>query len=299
MPRNLKRNAVASLVLATLFYASFLFAKQDPALRGVIPFGEDPYDAIGSFGVVIAPLIALVSLVRAFRPYPVGAPSTAQRVYLVRAQAAVVLAVYIALVADMVAMARHPDMWVGAASRNELLALLTALGLTAVAAQLLIRATHETLPEGGGHSLAARRVCRSIGLADTCGLTGAADQRHRHASNYRCRRCCIALCADEAAAECPGAVWRRRGRERPLVHRTPTLGRRLASRVADRRFLIFGRNEGGCAAKWPPAVCCVSVCWPGHRGASHRLCVSGKTAGTCTATQPINTASSAPAHPLS
>jgi len=144
MPDNLKRNALVLPGLVALFYWSFQFAKHDPALSHIIPFGEDPYDAIGSFAVLIAPLLALISLVRAFRPY---APSTSQRVYLVRTQTAIVLAVEITLAADAVAMARHPGMWIAAASRNKLIALLGVLGLAVVAAHLLICATQETFPK--------------------------------------------------------------------------------------------------------------------------------------------------------
>jgi hypothetical protein len=149
MPKALKRNAVIVFGLAALFYWSFMLAKHDPALRDIIPFGKDPYDAVGSFGVIVGMLIALVSLVRAFRPYREHPPSTAQRVYLVRSQVAVVLAVLITLAADVVAMARNPVIWIGAASRDWLIALLGGMAVVTVAVQLLIRASQEKLPEGG------------------------------------------------------------------------------------------------------------------------------------------------------
>ena len=146
MPLVLKCNAVIVLGLACLFYWSFVFAKHDPALRNVIPFGDDPYDAVGSFGVIVGMLIALLSLLRAFRPYR-GVPSTARQMYLVRAQQAVVLSVFMTLASDMVAMARHPSMWSGAASRDRLIALLGGLAVVAVVVQLLIRASQERLPK--------------------------------------------------------------------------------------------------------------------------------------------------------
>jgi hypothetical protein len=148
MPKVLKRNAVIVLGLAALFYWSFMFAKHDPALRNVIPFGDDPYDAVGSFGVIVGILIALLSLFRAFRPYR-EAPSIAQRVYLVRSQEAVVLAIFITVASDAVAMARHPAMWMDAASRGKLVALLGVLVIITAAVQLLIRAAQEKL-EGFG-----------------------------------------------------------------------------------------------------------------------------------------------------
>jgi hypothetical protein len=147
MPQVLKRNAVIVFALGFLFYWSFMFAKHDPALRDVIPFGDDPYDAVGSFAVIVGMLIALLSLVRAFRPYR-EAPSTTRQAYLVRSQEAVVLVVFMALASDAVAMARHPSMWVGAASRGKLIALVGGMAVVTAAVQLLIRASQK-LPQRG------------------------------------------------------------------------------------------------------------------------------------------------------
>src|SRR2546427_2205397 len=138
MPRSQKRNSLIIVGLAALFYWSFMFMKHDPALRDVIPFGVDPYDAVGSFAVIIGMLIALLSLVHAFRPYRTHPPSSARRLYLVRAQMAVVLSVLITLVADAVAMARHTSAWLHAASRIELLILLACMATIAVAVGNLV-----------------------------------------------------------------------------------------------------------------------------------------------------------------
>src|SRR2546427_13058599 len=141
MPRSQKRNSLIIVGLAALFYWSFMFMKHDPALRDVIPFGVDPYDAVGSLGVIIGMLIALLSLVRAFRPYRTHPPSPAQRVYLIRAQMAVVLSVLITLVADAVAMARHTSAWMQAGSRIELLILLACMATITVVAGALVRSS--------------------------------------------------------------------------------------------------------------------------------------------------------------
>jgi len=86
MPRPLKRNALIVFGLAIILSWSFMFAKHDPRLRAIIRFGDDPYDAVGSFGTIVGMLIALLSLVRAFRPYRKQSPTKAQCVYLVRSQ---------------------------------------------------------------------------------------------------------------------------------------------------------------------------------------------------------------------
>ena len=148
MPPVLKRNAVIVLALAALFRWSFMFAKHDPALRNTVPFGDDPYDAIGSFGVIAGILIAMLSLFRAFRPYR-KAPSSLQQIYLIRSQEAVVLASFITLAADAVAMARHPAIWIGTASRDRLIALLGGMALFTAFVQLLIgRSQEQSLGSG-------------------------------------------------------------------------------------------------------------------------------------------------------
>jgi hypothetical protein len=134
----LKRNSVLSLALAALFGWMFMFAKHDPALGGIIAFGEDPYDAVGSFAIVVALLVAVLAGVRAFRPYRTP-PSAHQQVHLVRAQAAVTLSVFIT-------MARHPSMWIHASSRTELMALLGSVALVAIVVHLLILGASPVAP---------------------------------------------------------------------------------------------------------------------------------------------------------
>ena len=137
MPNDFKRNSVLCLALAAFFNWGFMFAKHDAALRGVIPFGDDPYDAIGSFGIFVALIVAVVAMVRAVRRYPVPVSAT-QRLFAIRAQTAVVLVVLITLGADAVAMVRHPGVWIHSPAVARLIALLAGLMLAAVGVQSLI-----------------------------------------------------------------------------------------------------------------------------------------------------------------
>jgi hypothetical protein len=146
MPTVLKRNAISVLALAALFWWSFMHVKHSPALRTVIPFGDDPYDAVGSYGVIVGMLSALLSLFRAFRYYRT-APSKIDLVYLVRSQEAVVLAIFITLAADVIAMARHPAIWIGAASRDSLIAILGGLAVVTAFVQFLICTSQERFLE--------------------------------------------------------------------------------------------------------------------------------------------------------
>lgn len=142
MPSRLKRDAVLVAVFAALFYWAFMFAKHDPVLGPIIPFGEDPYDAVGSFAVIAAMLVAVLALVRAFRPYGGGGPSAAQQAYLVRTLAAVGLMVLITAVADAVALARDPSHWV--AARGEIVLLVG--GMLAGAVVIVRYVTRSTAP---------------------------------------------------------------------------------------------------------------------------------------------------------
>lgn len=137
MSSTSRRNSVLCVMLAAVFYWGFMFAKHSRALGDVIPFGVDPYDAVGSFAIFVALLVAVIAVVRAFRRYP--APLTAvQRLHLVRAQMAVVLVVLITVGTDALAMARHPGMWMHSPALATLIALLAGLGLVALAVERLV-----------------------------------------------------------------------------------------------------------------------------------------------------------------
>lgn len=137
MAAKLKRNAIIVSGLALLFAWAFQFAKHAPMLRTIIPFGDDPYDAIGSFAFLTVPLLALTSVVRAFFPALVGRSSAA--IYVLRTQAAIPFCVLVTVAADIVAMGRHTSMWIGTAGQEVLLILLGTLIASSVAVLALVR----------------------------------------------------------------------------------------------------------------------------------------------------------------
>jgi hypothetical protein len=110
MTRMLKVHAVIVMILSMAFCVFFQVSKHEPALRSLNPFGEDPYDSVGSFGAQFVLFLSVLSLLRAFRPYPGGVLKEHQAV-LARGEMMVVLAVGITLVVDLIAMARHTTMW--------------------------------------------------------------------------------------------------------------------------------------------------------------------------------------------
>jgi len=133
MPRALKVNVIVALAVTAASYWFFMFAKHDPTLSGIIPFSADPFDAVGSFAVLVSPLVSLLAVIRGFRPYRLGATPT-QQVLLARTQLAVVFATLLMTVSDGVAMVRHPATWMGRAGATELLLLVAGMAALAIVA---------------------------------------------------------------------------------------------------------------------------------------------------------------------
>ncbi len=138
MSGRFRFNSLAIIALAVLFYLFFMAAKHDPALSAVNAFAEDPYDAIGTFGIQAAAFLGILSLIRAFRPHPGGTPSDERKVFLARTQMLAVLAVVITLVSDGVAMLRYMSMWTGSPGGAELAALLGGLAFLAIVVGALV-----------------------------------------------------------------------------------------------------------------------------------------------------------------
>lgn len=133
MPQRHKIISLFIFVFAVLFYFFFMHAKHDPALSAVNPFADDPYDAVGSFAIQAAVFLGILCLVRAFRPNPSGIESIRRESFLLRAQMAATLSVAVTLVADAVAMLRHPHLWLGLPAGYRLLAWLVGMAVLAAA----------------------------------------------------------------------------------------------------------------------------------------------------------------------
>jgi hypothetical protein len=129
MPRQLKVYALLTFLLVMLFYLFFQVSKHNLALSQVNAFAEDPYDAVGSFGVLLVLFTALLSVVRAFRPYQSHKVLDDQKALLARGEALTCLAVGVTLVADVVAMIRYPSVWIGFPAGYVLAALIAGMAL--------------------------------------------------------------------------------------------------------------------------------------------------------------------------
>jgi hypothetical protein len=100
------------IFLLTIFFLAFFDnSKNIPLLAVVNPFAEDPYDAVGSFGIQLAFFAALLSLIRAFRPYLTKEIPSTQLLLILRGEIVALVSIIVTLTADIVAMVRYPSMW--------------------------------------------------------------------------------------------------------------------------------------------------------------------------------------------
>ncbi len=140
MSRQLKVGACLTFVLAVIFYLFFQISKHQSALSQVNAFADDPYDSVGSIGVQLAMFTAILSLLRAFRPYKTEKDVGNQQVLLIRGGYITCLSVAVTLVADTVAMLRYPAVWIGFPAGQVLIALIGGLALlTALVGWLFFR----------------------------------------------------------------------------------------------------------------------------------------------------------------
>src|SRR5579863_9514315 len=129
MPKQYKVNACFTLVLALLFYLFWQVCKQQPVLAQVAIFTDDPYDAVGSFATQFALFTALLTMIRAFRPYQPGSIGDGPQMLVARGAYFTCLAVAVTLGADGVAMLRFPSAWIGSSAGYVLTVLVVGMAL--------------------------------------------------------------------------------------------------------------------------------------------------------------------------
>ena len=129
IPRQMKVNACLTFVLAVVFYLFFQITKHQPTLSAVNAFANDPYDSVGTAGVQLAMFTAILSLIRAFRPYQLKEDVGNQNVLLVRGEYVTCLSIVVTLVADIIAMIRYPSVWISFPAGQVLITLIGGLAL--------------------------------------------------------------------------------------------------------------------------------------------------------------------------
>jgi hypothetical protein len=135
--RHVKLATLSTGLLAVLFLIFFNTSKHDPALAQANVFIDDPYDAVGSFGVQLGLLAALLSCLRTFRPYPQGI-LLGHLSLILRGDAVALLSVVVTLAADGVAMLRYLPAWTGSAAGWRLALLAGGLFAFTALAELIV-----------------------------------------------------------------------------------------------------------------------------------------------------------------
>jgi len=118
--------ALLALLLALLFWVFFDFSKHNPIFADINPFGSDPFDAVGSFCVLLAPLAAILALLGCFRPHPQGFTRTHLQLVLNRVGVSL-MSVTVSLLVDVIALLRSPSTWSGSFAGWLLVGLLLIL----------------------------------------------------------------------------------------------------------------------------------------------------------------------------
>jgi hypothetical protein len=104
--RRIYRVTALITFAAIVFYLFFQINKGGP-FRDVNPFGQDPYDAVGSFAIQGALLMGILTYARALRLR--DAPSQADKTRLIlRGNALVLFAILVTLIADAIAEIVRP-----------------------------------------------------------------------------------------------------------------------------------------------------------------------------------------------
>jgi hypothetical protein len=134
---SMNRPKVATLFvfgLSILFVILFDFCKHDPVLGAANPFAEDPFDAVGSFGVQLALFSAFLTMVRVFRPYSRSGVPPAQLLLIVHGGTVVLLSVTVTLTADTIGLVRSLVSGGGSPAAGTLAGLLGGMALVTLTA---------------------------------------------------------------------------------------------------------------------------------------------------------------------
>ena len=127
------RGAVMVLALSAVFFLFFELTKQIPALASTNASANDPYDAIGSFGIQVAAFFGLLAVGRCvWWSRGNRKLSVRNRLLIVRAGIASVLAVAVTLAGDIIAMLRHPALWIGSSAGRGYAVLAGGMALLAL-----------------------------------------------------------------------------------------------------------------------------------------------------------------------
>jgi hypothetical protein len=156
MSGKIKQNSFLIAALAAVFYIFFMYTKHNPSLAAIIPFGNDPYDAIGSYTVIFTPLLVVLSLLRTMRGHGSYEAPDYRKIFLIRTQVSVPLAIILTLSADLIAMIRYRLLWMNNSSTLLLMYLILGMIILSIWVLFLVHRAGITLYET--HSIRIKGV---------------------------------------------------------------------------------------------------------------------------------------------
>src|ERR1051325_6208544 len=134
--KPLRTISLVVFVLAVFFFAFVDTSKHIPFLAIINPFADDPYDAVGSFGIQLSFFAAAISLFRAFRPYLAKEIPANQLLLILRGETVALLAIFVTVSADSVALLRYGAMWKSSPAGWILVGLISVLILLTIVVSL-------------------------------------------------------------------------------------------------------------------------------------------------------------------
>ena len=140
-----RRNTTFANMLSVGVAIGLILAKATLVRLKAAPLRSDPCDAVGAFAVLTVLLIAAGTLVRRLRK--VADDARLQAVYGLRSQQAVVLAAMGMVAGDLIALCRHPSLWLHSSRSVEIVMVLGSLAAAAIGTESLIIVQRRDLPE--------------------------------------------------------------------------------------------------------------------------------------------------------
>jgi len=128
-----------SSLLSVVFCLFFMFTKHQVPYAQIIPFGNDPYDAIGSFAFLLSPFLLILGFTRLLKNLIQHDFRSERRFLLARTLAAIPLSVLLVLYSDCIALARYQQSWVHSSKWLNLLCFLAAMALFSVVTLIVIQ----------------------------------------------------------------------------------------------------------------------------------------------------------------
>jgi hypothetical protein len=136
--RLTRRAANAAALAVIAFGALFVIGAQVQAFRAHSPWANDPYDAVGSFAVLLVPVVVAVTFVRLWRwrgAAPMPAPAIRQ---VLRGSTVTVGAIDATVAADVAALLARASVETRGPWLGLLVGLLASTGLAALGATALL-----------------------------------------------------------------------------------------------------------------------------------------------------------------